>query len=132
VSDDDDRKKRLAKLIRDNVKPKEPGASAAPVSVNGNHNTTIALYGAKIVVRGPSILPDNRDERPKEKKTMWRTELEGEILRRVWDLAMTPDQFFELMSEKLGRHLVSMKDLSKRDLDAAYGIVAGMRRPALE
>jgi hypothetical protein len=133
VSDDDDRKKRLANLIRNNVRPKDTGAPGiAPISVNGHHNV-ISLHGAKIVIRGPDEPPKVRNGKPKQKKTTWHTELEGLIWQRVWDLGMTSEQFYELAEKKLRRPAISsLAKIAERDLGVLYEMMASMRRPALD
>lgn len=131
MSDDDDRKKRLAALIRDNVRPKGHPGPPAPISVFGDHNF-IAGRDVRIIVQAPPApAAQNAGIKPKTKNS-YREELEGLILRRVWDLGLTSDQFFELLSQRLGKHFAGMKDITERDLGRAYEIAEKLKRPALD
>ena len=77
------------------------------------------MRGARIVIRGDRDTP----EKPRwplqargKKVATWREELEGEILRRVWDLSMTSDQFYELATQKLNWPIFDLVVVSRRDL----------------
>jgi len=126
----EDRKGRIADLLS-NAKPED--SAPAPLAVNGDHNLNlIAMSGAKIVIRAPAKCPEPAIGRPPEKKTTWRAELEQLIWQRVWDLALTSDQFYELAAEKLHRPVSSLAKVSERNLGVLYEMMSSMRRPALE
>jgi hypothetical protein len=132
MADKGDRKDRIARLLNPTDELSDPKCGpAGAVSVNGNHNT-IALYGAKIVVRGPAKAPESVNGKIKQKKTTWREELEGLIWQRVWDLGMTSEQFYELAGKELRRPVFSLAKVSERNLGVLYEMLANMRRPALD
>jgi hypothetical protein len=64
-------------------------------------------------------------------RNTWREELESQIWRRVWDVGLTSEQFFALMSRQMGKSVDSLAKASERDLGQIYELVAKLRRPAL-
>jgi hypothetical protein len=132
VSDDDDRKKRLAALIRNNVRPKSDCGPPPAISVSGNHNF-IAARDVKIVVQSSPRPSADAKSKIGGKKPSWREELEGLIWQRVWDLGMTAEQFYELAEKQLSRTAMSsLAKVNECDLGVLYAMLTTMRRPALD
>lgn len=132
MSETDDPKKRFAALIRENVRPKGHPDAPATITVHGDHNF-IAGRDVRIVLQSPPASgPQGAESKSKTKRKSYREELEDMIQRRIWNLGLTPDQFFELLSQRLGKHFTGMKDINARDLDMAYEIAEKLKRPALD
>ena len=65
----------------------------------------------------------------------WRDEVEEKVWLTAWDAELSTEQFFRLISRKIGKYFASLSDISERDLGTVFDIImkfraARRRRPS--
>jgi hypothetical protein len=127
----------IVKLVREQGVPEHRArrATRPGITINGGHNRVINIAGdVHIEANGAAAIAKAMAavKRRRPEAVTWRDELEEQIWLQVWHLGLTSEQFFALISRKLGKYFASMKDFTERDLGSAYEIVMKLKRPALE
>jgi hypothetical protein len=138
VPDDEDnsdrsaRRERIARLIRENVKPRDhPSHPTVQISGPGTARVFVAGRDIHFHTEEDSASPDAHAPRTKLPKG-WRDELYSIIWRRAAELRLDSEQVCEVARQRLGRAISSLDDLDARELGKLVSALLEMKRPALD
>jgi hypothetical protein len=126
------RRERIARLIRENVKPREH-PSHPMVQISGPGTARVFVAGRDIHFHGEEDSPsaDGRATSTGIPKG-WRDDLHNIIWRRAGELRLDSEQVCEVARQRLGKAVSSLDDLNARELGMLLSALLEMKRPALD
>jgi len=127
ADDFDERKARIAKIIRENARPARTGDT---INVTGDSNVIAPNSKVTIVVKNAQGGRAAAKPKPRE----WREELLGAVREKAETLGLTEEQLCEIAAKELRKTLVvfSLERLQADDLARLYESICALKRPALD
>lgn len=120
MSDKDNRSDNLVRILRGQVKPREPSVQ---IEIIAGRDVNIGAGAA-----GRASPPGSTRKKPGR----YRESLLKLIDERARALRLEPEQVRDLAARRLGRIVASLDELVEIDLARLYAILSELKRPALD
>ena len=124
---------RIARLIRDNVKPRTRAERRVDVTSGAAQQVFVAGGDIHLHHHGnAATIKSSAPPSKKDRKAAWRQELYGIIWERACELHLTSEQAYEIATLAFARTVSSLDQLKDGELGKFYETLLEMKRPSLD